>query len=124
MKIAEKFSNSEKKVIQFQEVQGVPGSIKSQEEPANTHSNQIDKILRKNIKNNRGEQHITFKRIPKRLSANFSAETLKTRWEWHNIFKVMKNNCAMEISQEFSIPITKNTLPSKALTRFNGEVRS
>ena len=32
----------------------------------------------------------TCKRTPIRLSADFSAETLQTRREWHDIFKVMK----------------------------------
>ena len=33
---------------------------------------------------------MTCKGIPIRLSADFSAETLQARREWHNIFKVMK----------------------------------
>ena len=32
----------------------------------------------------------TYKRIPIRLSADFSTETLQARREWHDIFKVMK----------------------------------
>ena len=32
----------------------------------------------------------TYKGTPIRLTADFSAETLQTRREWHNIFKVMK----------------------------------
>ena len=32
---------------------------------------------------------ITYKGTPIRLTADFSAETLKSRREWHHIFKVM-----------------------------------
>lgn len=31
-----------------------------------------------------------YKRTPIRLSAKFSTETLQSRREWHNIFKVLK----------------------------------
>ena len=31
-----------------------------------------------------------YKQIPIRITADFSAETLQARREWHNIFKVMK----------------------------------
>ena len=36
------------------------------------------------------KQQITYKGIPIRLSADFSAETLQARREWQDIFKVMK----------------------------------
>ena len=36
------------------------------------------------------KQQITYKRISRRLSADFSAETLQARCEWQDIFKVMK----------------------------------
>ena len=45
-----------------------------------------DKIL----KAKRERQQITYKGILIRLSADFSRETLQTRREWHNIFKMMK----------------------------------
>jgi len=47
--------------------------------------------------------------IPIRLSADFSAETLQARREWHN---------------EREKPTNKNTLPSKALFRFDGEAKA
>ena len=34
----------------------------------------------------------TYKGIHIRLSAHFSTESLQARWEWHDIFKVMKGN--------------------------------
>jgi len=42
------------------------------------------------LKATRGKQQIMYKGTPKRLSADFSAENLQARREWHNIFKVMK----------------------------------
>ena len=42
------------------------------------------------LKATREKQQITYKGIPKRLSADFSAETLQARREWHDIFKVIK----------------------------------
>ena len=47
------------------------------------HKEKILKAAREN-------QKITYKGIPVRLSADFSAETLKARREWQDILKVMK----------------------------------
>ena len=33
---------------------------------------------------------LTYRKTLRRLSADFSAETLQTRGEWHNIFEVLK----------------------------------
>ena len=38
----------------------------------------------------REKQQVTYKGNPIHLTANLSAETLQTRREWHNIFKVLK----------------------------------
>ena len=42
------------------------------------------------LKAAREKQQITYKGIPIRLIAHLSAETLQTRREWQDIFKVMK----------------------------------
>ena len=42
------------------------------------------------LKAAREDQQITYKGIPLRLSADFSAEILQDRREWQDIFKVMK----------------------------------
>ena len=42
------------------------------------------------LKVTREKRQITYKGIPIRLTADFSAETLQARREWHDIFKVMK----------------------------------
>ena len=58
-----------------------------------------DRYHIKQIKVQDGQkQHITRKGIPMRLSADFSAEILQARREWHDIFKGREK------------PATKNTL--------------
>ena len=66
------------------------------------------------LKATREKQQIIYKRTPIRLAANFSAETLQTRREWHDIFKVMKG---------------KNLQPrllylARISFRFDGEIKS
>ena len=48
------------------------------------------KYKEKILKAAREKQQITYKRIPLRLTADLSAETLQARREWQDIFKVMK----------------------------------
>ena len=48
------------------------------------------KYKEKILKAAREKQQITYKGIPIRLTADLSAETLQTRREWQDIFKVMK----------------------------------
>ena len=72
------------------------------------------KFKEKILKGTREKQKITYKRIPIRLSADFSAETLQARREWQDIFKVMKG---------------KNLQPSllypaRISFRFNREIKS
>ena len=56
----------------------------------------------------REKQQVTYKGIPIRLSADFSAGTLQARREWQDIFKVMKGK-----NLEYST--TKKALHGKAL---------
>ena len=42
------------------------------------------------LKASRKKQQVMYKWTHIRLSADFSAATLQARWEWHDIFKVMK----------------------------------
>ena len=42
------------------------------------------------LKAAREKQRVTYERISIRLSADFSAENLQVRRQWHDIFKVMK----------------------------------
>ena len=42
------------------------------------------------LKTARGKISINYKRTPLRLSADFSTETLQARWEWQDVFKMLK----------------------------------
>jgi len=57
-----------------------------------THINQINNIKHKEqiLKPAREKQQITHKRIPIRITADFSVDTLQARREWQGILKVMK----------------------------------
>ena len=55
-----------------------------------------------------------YKGCPIRLSADFSAETLWARREWHDIFKVMK---AKNMQQRL-------LYPARLSFRFEGEVKT
>uniref|UniRef100_A0A8D1ZTQ3 L1 transposable element RRM domain-containing protein n=1 Tax=Sus scrofa TaxID=9823 RepID=A0A8D1ZTQ3_PIG len=91
--IAEKFPNMGKEPLtQIQEVQQVPYKINSRR---NTPRHILIKLTKtkdkeKILKAPREKKQITYKGNPIRLLADFSAETLQARREWHNILKVMK----------------------------------
>ena len=62
----------------------------------------------------RGKQQVMYKGTPIWLPADFSAETLQVKREWHIVFKVMKG---------------KNLQPKRSYLarfsfRFDGEIRS
>ena len=90
--IVENFPNMEKKIVnQVQEIQTVPYRIN----PRRNMTRHILIILTK-IRNKertlkaREKQSVIYKRNPIRLTADLSAETLKARREWQDIFKVLK----------------------------------
>ena len=77
---------------QAQEAQRVPGRINPRR---NTPRHMVIKLTKikdneKLLKATREKRQITYKETPIRLTADFSAETLQARREWHDIFKVMK----------------------------------
>ena len=57
------------------------------------------------LKAAREKQLVTYRRVPIRLSADFSKETLQTRRNWQQIFKGMKSR---------DLPV-KIALPSKVI---------
>ena len=57
------------------------------------------KYKEKILKAIKEKQQITYKEIPIRVSADFSAETLQARREWHDIFKATKGKT---YNQEYS----------------------
>ena len=91
--IVENFPNTGKKIVtQVQEVQRVPYRINPRR---NTPRHIVIKLAvikdkEKLLKAAREKQQITYKGTPIGLTADFSAETLQARREWHDILKVMK----------------------------------
>ena len=84
------FPNMGKETLtQVQEVQRFPYRINPRKN-ALRHIFAKIKDKEKILKATREKQQITYKGIPIRLSADFSAETLQARREWQDIFKVMK----------------------------------
>ena len=77
---------------QVQEMQRVPYRINPTRNPTRHILIKLPKTEYKEkiLKAVREKQQITYKGIPIRLTADLSAETLQTRREWQDIFKVMK----------------------------------
>ena len=66
------------------------------------------------LKATRGKRQITYKGIPIRLTADFSAETLQARREWHDILKVMKRKKLQP----------RLLYPARTSFRYDGEINS
>ena len=94
-------------LTQIQEAQRVPYKINPRRNTPRHIFIKLTKIKDKEkiLKAAREKKQTTYKGTPRRLSADFSAETLQARREWHDILNVMKGKK----------PSTKITLPSKAL---------
>ena len=77
---------------QVQEVQRVPYRISPRRNTPRHILIKLTKTKHKEriLKAAREKQHITYKGNPICLTANLSAETLQTRREWQDIFKVLK----------------------------------
>ena len=103
-------------VTQGQEIQRVPYRKNPKRNMPRHILIKLTKIIDKEkiLKATREKQQITYKRIPIMLSADFSAETLQARREWHNIFKVMKG--------ENTQP--RIFFPEWLFFRFDGEIKS
>ena len=96
--IVENFPKMGKEIVtQVQETQRVPNRINPRENTPrhilikltkikHTHTHTQKQIL----KAAREKQQITHKEVPIRITADLSIETLQTRREWHDRFKVMK----------------------------------
>ena len=91
--IVKNFPNMGKEIVnQVQEAQRVPYRINPNRNTLRHILIKLSKIKYKEkvLKAAREKQQITYKGIPIRLTADFSAETLQARREWQDIFKVMK----------------------------------
>ena len=89
-----KFSNVGKEIVtQVQEVQRVSYSINPRRSTLRHMLIKLTKIKYKEkiLETGREKQKITYKGIPIRLSADFSAETQQARRQWQDIFKVLRS---------------------------------
>ena len=101
---------------QVQEAQRVPYRINPRR---NTPRHTVIKLAKikdkeKLLKAARGKRQITYKGTPIRLRADFSAETLQARREWHDILKVMKGKKLQP----------RLLYPARISFRFDGEIKS
>ena len=62
----------------------------------------------------RDKREITYKGTPIRLTADFSAETLQARREWHDVLKVMKGKNLQP----------RLLYPAETSFRFDGKIKS
>ena len=90
----ENFPNLAKE-IDFQEVQEAQRVPKKPDPRTNTPRHIIitfPKMKQKEriLEAARGKKTVTYKGVPRRLSADFSKETLQARRDWQEIFQVMK----------------------------------
>ena len=114
--IAENFSNMGKETVtEIQEEQS-PIQDNPWRNIARHIVNKLTKIKDKEkiLKATKEKQQITYKGTHITLSADFSAETLQARREWHNIFKVMKGNNLQQ----------RILYPARLSFRFSREIKS
>ena len=84
------------KEIDFQEVQETQRVPKKLDQKRNTPRHIIITIPKikdteRILEAARGKERFTYKRVPIRLSADFSKETLQARRGWKEVFQVMKS---------------------------------
>ena len=97
-------------------MQRVPGRINPRRNTPRHILIKLSKIKYKEkiLKAAREKQQITYKGIPIRLTADFSAETLQARRVWQDIFKVMKGKNLQP----------KLLYPARISFRFNREIKT
>ena len=83
------------KEIDFQEIQEAQRVPKNLDPKKNTPRHIIITLAKikdkeRILKAARGKETVTYKGVPKRLSTDFSKETLQARRGWKEVFKVMK----------------------------------
>uniref|UniRef100_A0A8D1H2Z2 L1 transposable element RRM domain-containing protein n=1 Tax=Sus scrofa TaxID=9823 RepID=A0A8D1H2Z2_PIG len=115
--VAKNFPNMGKEPLtQIQEAQGVPYKINLRRNTPRHILIKLTKIKDKDkiLKAAREQKQITYKGTPVRLLADFSAETLQARREWHDILDVM---------QEKNLQ-PRLLYPARLSFRFEGEIKS
>ena len=115
--IAENFPNMGKESLtQIQEAQRVPHKINPRRNTLRHKLIKLTKIKDKEkiLRAAREKKQITYKGTPIRLSADFSAETLQARREWHDILNVMKGKNLQP----------RLLYPARLSFRFEGEIKT
>ena len=90
----ESFPNLVKEIdIQVWEAQGVPNKMDATRTTPRHIIIKMPKVKDKDriLKTERDEQIVTYKRVPIKLSADFSKETLQARRDWQEVFKERKS---------------------------------
>ena len=103
----ENFSSLVKELdMQVQQAQRVPQKSDPRRNTPRYFIIKMPKVKDKDriLKTERDEQIVTYKRVPIKLSADFSKETLQARRDWQEVFKDEKQG-----------PTSKITLNSKAI---------
>ena len=79
--------------MQVQEAQRVPNKMDAKRPTPRYIIIKMPKVnVKERVLKAEGEkQLVNYMGVPIRLSADFSKETLQTRWNWQEIFKVMKS---------------------------------
>ena len=103
-------------VSQVQEAQRVPRRINQRRNTPRHILIKVSKIKYKEkiLKAAREKRQITYKGIPIRLTADLSAETVKARREWQDIFKVMKGKNLQP----------RLLYPARISFRFDGKIKT
>ena len=115
--ITKNFPNMGKESLtQIQEAQRVPYKINPRRNTPRHILIKLTKIKDKEkiLKAAREKKQIACKGTPKRLSADFSTETLQARREWQDILHVMKGKNLQ----------TRLLYPARLSFRFEGEIKS
>ena len=115
--IVENFPNMGKEIVnQAQEAQRVPYRINPRRNTPGHILIKLSKIKYKEkiLKAAREKQQITQKGIPIRLTSDLSVETLQSRREWQDIFKVMKEKNLQP----------RLLYPARISFRYEGEIKT
>ena len=83
----------EKEIVnQVQEAQRIPYRINPRRNTSRHILIKLTKTKHKEriLKAAREKKQVTYKGNPIHLTADLSVETIQARWEWHDIFKVLK----------------------------------
>ena len=113
----ENFPNSVKEIdMQVQEAQGVPNKMDAKRPTPRHIIIKMPKIKDKEtiLKAAREKKVVTYRGVPKRLSADSSKETLQARRDWQEILKVMESRDLQP----------KLFYPAKLSFRIKGQIKS